>query len=124
MNKKIIACLCILASVIIMAMPVSLKMTFSSGVETGQKAVESFSYFSMIPAGYGNYMPLLTGCLSLCALISAVLNLKKNTSKQTMFILIACINLNLLSWFIFSAFTVPALIVFILEIMSFGFLKE
>ena len=124
MNKKIIACLCILASVVIMAMPVSVKMTFSSGAEAAQKTVEGFSYFSMIPAGYGNYMPLLTGCISICALIASVLNLKNNASKQTMILLIICINLNLFSWFIFSSFTIAALIIFLLDIVAMGMLKN
>ena len=119
MNKKIIACLCILLSVLIMLMPVCVKMSFS-----GEKAVSYYSYFSMIPAGYGNYMPLLTGCISICALIASVLNLRNNTSKQTMVLLIICINLNLFSWFIFSTFTVAALIVFLLDIVAMGMLKN
>ncbi len=124
MNRKIIACLCILASVIIMAMPVSVKITIPSGAETAQRVVENYSYFSMVPAGYGNYIPLLAGCLSLFAMAASVLNLKRDMSKQTIFILIACINLNLLSWFIFLSFTVPALIVFLLEASAMGFLKS
>lgn len=119
MNKKVIACIVILVSIIIMLMPVSVKMSFA-----GENAVSYYSYFSMMPAGYGNYMPLLTGCISVCALIASVLNLKKNTARQTMFLLIICINLNLFSWFIFSTFTFAALIVFLLHIAAMGLLKN
>lgn len=119
MNKKIIACLCILLSVLVMLMPLGIKINFSSN-----ETASYYSFFSMIPAGYGNYMPLLTGCISICALIASVLNLRNNASKQTMFLLIICINLNLFSWFIFSTFTVAALIVFLLDIVAMGMLKS
>ena len=61
MNKKIIACLCIFLSVLIMLMPVCVKMSFS-----GEKAVSYYSYFSMIPAGYGNYIRFLQAVFQLC----------------------------------------------------------
>ena len=119
MNKKIIAFLCILLSVLIMLMPLGIKINLPSNVTASY-----YSYFSMIPAEYGNYMPLLTGCISICALIASVLNLRNNASKQTMVLLIICINLNLFSWFIFSTFTVAALIVFLLDIVAMGMLKS
>ena len=119
MNKKIIACLCILLSILIMLMPLGIKINFPSN-----ETVSYYSYFSLIPAEYGNYMPLLIGCISICALVASVLNLKNNASKQTMILLIICINLNLFSWFIFSTFTVSALIVFLLDIVAMGMLKN
>ena len=119
MNKKIISFLCILLSVLIMLMPLGIKINLPSNVTASY-----YSYFSMIPAEYGNYMPLLIGCISICALITSVLNLKNNTARQTMILLIICINLNLFSWFIFSTFTVSSLIVFLLDIVAISMLKN
>ena len=54
------------------ALPWSVTMRFSNG--PGKYVTESFSYFSLLPVGYGVFLPLLAGLLTLAACACCVVS--------------------------------------------------
>lgn len=66
MKQKLLAVACILISLFLMALPGGICMIF--GTSSGTR-IETYSYFSTIPFGYGNWMPALAILLSVVVLI-------------------------------------------------------
>jgi len=73
--KKIMSALCMLIAVILMALPFGVPMTFAPGPK--ERVVRYFSYFSMVPVGYGNWFPIITAFLSVIIVLLLLAGMKK-----------------------------------------------
>lgn len=103
-----------IASICLMALPYGVAMTFApSPTETTTKY---FSYFSMLPLGYGNWLPLVTIFLSIMVVI--LLLLRRNFYKAIPVCLILSIVGNLLSWLIFGSFSWTSLAIVVLHLLT------
>lgn len=123
MTKSYISILCILISIILMAMPWGIAMTFAPG--PNERITSYFSYFDLIPLGYGNWLPIITVILSFVALILLLLGKKKpSKGKAVQVYLMICIICSLLSWSVFSTFTITGGIVAILHFLVYIFQRN
>ena len=105
-----------------MALPFGIDMDFVSDPGPPMETVTfQCSYFSMMPVGYANWMPLVTAVLSLAILFMLVFGLKKDRGKKKdkkipiCICLIACIAASFISWSVFSTLTVVGALVFALH---------
>ena len=129
MIKRIISTCCMAVSVVLMALPYGVAMTFwYSGPPDFETVTLYYSYFNMMPLGYGNIFPMITAMLSSGVLmrlligIIAVVRKRRNSDdigKPTFILLMICIIASVLSWVIFSAITVIGVIVVILHAAAF-----
>lgn len=105
MSITFISILCILISIILMASPWGIAMTFAPG--PNERIMSYFSYFDLMPLGYGNWFPAITVILSIIALLLLLVDLKKPgyRRKAVRVCLIICVISSLLSWVIFNTFT-------------------
>ena len=117
MNRKTACILYSGISVLLMALPYGVNMEFSADSA-------KYSYFSMMPLGYGNFLPMITGIVAIAAFILTVVNIKKDLSKQAMILFVIAINLSLVSWFMFSSVTPLGVIIFILHVVCMALLKN
>jgi len=111
-----------LAALALMALPFGIDMDFVSDPGPPMEIVTfQCSYFSMMPIGYANWMPLVTAVLSLAILFMLVFGLKKDRGKKKdnkipiCICLIACIAASFVSWSVFSTLTVIGALVFALH---------
>ena len=122
MNKRVLACICIVASAVLMLLPWSVKVRFYP--QGGEEIIEYFSVISMVPVTVGNWCSLSSFLMSAVAAPLSVLNVNTNVSKQISVLLIISINLMLVSWIIFGSFTVLSIITFLCQIVAMGMLKR
>ena len=82
MKKKIITLALLLSALILEILPYGAVCNFAN--PEGEPWRKTYSYFSMIPYGYGDFGPLITAILTCILLVIIVLSLllKKNWSKS------------------------------------------
>lgn len=69
------ACCAVWLALLLELLPGSVRMAFAAG--PGERIFQNVSYFSLLPFGYGNIFPFLTGCLTFgIALILLLLRLR------------------------------------------------
>ncbi|ADU75569.1 MAG TPA: hypothetical protein DEF39_12720 [Hungateiclostridium thermocellum] len=116
--KKIMSALCMLIAVILMALPFGVPMTFAPGPK--ERVVRYFSYFSMVPVGYGNWFPIITAFLSVIIVLLLLAGMKKvNTGNTVEILLIICIISQLLLWLLFNSVSAVGVCVMVLHIIVF-----
>jgi len=120
--KRVLSICCILAALILMTLPFGIQMDFVSDPGPPMEmATSHYSYFSMMPIGYANWMPIITAVLSLAILIMLVFSLKKDRGVEKerkipiCICLIACIIATFVSWSVFSTLTIIGAIIFALH---------
>lgn len=105
------------ASIILMVLPYGVRMQFAAPPGEGP-FVFYYSYFSGIPLGYANWLPIITALLSIAILLLLIIGYKKDLKQATLICLFICIAASVLSWIIFRVFTVIGVIVFALHIIT------
>ena len=82
MKKKIITLALLLSALILEILPYGAVCNFAN--PEGEPWRKTYSYFSMIPYGYGDFGPLITALFTCVLLVILVLSLllKKNWSKS------------------------------------------
>lgn len=100
--KKIISACCILITIILMALPFGVSMTFAPSPT--ERVTKYFSYFSILPMGYGNWFPAIIALLSIFVLLLLLVGIKKaNTGSAVQVCLSICLIVSLLSWLLFNS---------------------
>jgi len=103
--RKILTICCMLISIILMATPYGIAMTFASG--PNERITNYYSYFNMMPLGYGNWLPIITAVLSIVVLMILLINLRSGKwEKSALICSVICLIASILSWLIFSSFTI------------------
>jgi len=120
--KRTLSLCCILAALILMILPFGIDMDFVSDPGPPMEIVTfQCSYFSMMPIGYANWMPLTTAVLSLAILFLLVFGHKKvrgvikDWKIPICICLIACIAATFVSWSVFSTLTIIGALIFALH---------
>jgi len=120
--KRTLSLFCILAALILMALPFGIQMHFVSDPGPPMEFVTfHFSYLSLMPLGYANWMPLITVLLSLAILFMIVFGNKKDRGMRKdrkipiCICLIVCIAASFVSWSVFSTLTIIGAVVFALH---------
>jgi len=120
--KRTILICCILAALVLMALPFGIDMDFVSDPGPPMEIVTfQCSYFSMMPIGYANWMPIITAVLSIAILFMLVFGNKKDRGVikdrkiPICICLIACIAASFVSWSVFSTLTIIGALVFALH---------
>lgn len=90
-----------LLSLVLMALPCGVAMTFAPEAEAA--IIRQFSYLSLTPMGCGNWFPLLAVIFTLLALV--FLLLRRDYGQMTPVCLGLAAASQLLSWLLFGAFT-------------------
>ena len=90
----------LLLSLLLMALPCSMSMQLDSPNPGGQVVC---SYFSLHPMLYGNWFPVLAGGFTVMALV--FLLLRRDFRQMVPVCLILSIISQILSWFLFGAFS-------------------
>ena len=82
MKKKIITLALILSALVLEILPYGAVLNFAN--PEGESWRKTYSYFSMIPYGYGDFGPLITALLTCVLLVIIILSilLKKDWSKS------------------------------------------
>ena len=70
-----------LLTLILECLPIGVAMKFMGDPAVGESIVEYTSYFSLLPVGYGNVFPMLTGAITAVLLIVAVIHLCRPGEK-------------------------------------------
>ena len=83
-----------------------------------------YSYFNLDAVRNGIICPFIMLCLTLISLFLIILNFKYNLSKYIIIIFIICINISLISWFIFNGFTLLSAIISIFHLIAMFFVKN
>ena len=130
MIKRIIAACCLAVSIILMALPYGVAITFwYSGPPDFETVTLYYSYFSeMPPFGSGNFFPIATAMISIGVLMRIIIGfiavarkkfIEDIFGKPTYISLMVCMIASILSWFVFNTITTVAVIVLILHIVAF-----
>lgn len=114
MKRKLFSIACMVLSIILMALPFGIPMIFAPGPE--ERVTQYYSYFSMIPIGYGNWSPILTAFLSVVILILLFISFKKEMNRVIMTCLCLIFFITLASWILFHAFSILGLAIFLLHV--------
>ncbi len=117
MKQKLLAAGGMAAVLVLMSLPYGVAMTFGPG--PGITMVKYYSYFSLMPIGYENYLPMLTALLTIAALVLTLVGLKKTTTMAPRVCLGLAIMNTLVSWAVFQAFNWVGLIVLVMHIAAF-----
>lgn len=82
MKKKMITLALLLSALVLEILPYGAVLNFAN--PEGESWRKTYSYFSMIPYGYGDFGPLITALFTCVLLVILVLSLllKKNWSKS------------------------------------------
>ncbi|NLJ58601.1 MAG: hypothetical protein GX339_07140 [Tissierellia bacterium] len=123
MIKRYISIFCIIVSIVLMATPLGIAMTFAPGPT--ERITSYFSYFDLIVIGYGNCFPLMTALLSFVILFILVKRIRKPSMGKVVEICVTiCIIFSLLSWIIFNTFTIIGACVASFHLIVLIFLKH
>ncbi len=115
-NKNIISICCMLIAIILMATPFGVAMTFSPSPT--KRVTRYYSYFNMMPFGYGNWFPAITAFLSIAVFLLLLVGIKKaNTRKAVQVCLTICIIASTLSWLIFNSISFVGVCVAVFHII-------
>ncbi len=113
--RKIVSVCCMLITIILMALPFGVSMTFAPSPT--ERVTSYFSYFSMMPWGYGNWFSIITAFLSIIILLLLLAGMKKvNVRSAVQILLIICIISHLLSWLLFNSGSIIGVCVMALHI--------
>lgn len=104
-------------TILLMAFTKGIPMTFAKSQT--ELITRYYSYFSLMPLGYGNLFPIVTVFLSICIAILLVISINKNHTKIIWVCLCITIVATLLSWIIFNTFSFISLTVLSLHIATF-----
>jgi Na+/melibiose symporter-like transporter len=118
MFRRIASLSLLLASIALMALPEGIAMTFAPA--PNERLTRYYSYFSMMPLGYGDWLPLINAVLTIIIIILLIIKFKKPKCKEVIYCLLACLIASILSWLVFSSFTFIGLGVFVLQLAVFG----
>ena len=124
MIKKIAPICCMIASIVLMALPFGVRMNFAS--PDAAPNVSYYSYFSGMPIGYANWFPILSVVFSVVVIILLALRIKNKRPDSDFFgfgipvyiCLTICTIATPLSWLIFDTSTILSLFVFLLHIAT------
>jgi len=104
-------------SVVLMATPYGIAMKFALG--PNERVIKYYSYFNMMPLGYGNWLPMITAILSIAVLMILLISLKKGKGeKPALVCLVICVIASILSWLIFGAFSIMGAIITALHVTA------
>ncbi len=78
-NKRIVTVLFTVAAIVLEALPYGAKLKF--GLDNGETTEKLFSYFSLTPYGYANFLPFITAVLTCVLLVMAVVILFRDSEK-------------------------------------------
>ncbi len=121
-KKNIIVWFSVLISVFLEALPYGAKLKF--GLDNGEIKEEFFSYFSLTPYGYANFLPFITAVLTCVLFVMSLVLIFRNYAKlKKAFIILAVITfaVSIIS-FVFMNFTVTA--AFISLMLAFVWLSS
>ena len=114
MNKKIISVICFAAAFIIFILPFS-----SALIVDGQNELCSYLNF-----GDGiNYCNVIICVISALCTALSVMNIKSNTVKHIVLLMVVSINLQLITWFLYSSFSFFGLVAVLLELAAMNMAK-
>ena len=113
MKKRLISIFFTILSMAAMAFPNGVAMRF--GAASSKIITKEYSYFSMIPLGYGNWFPWLTVILSAVVLI--VLFIKPDWTRVIYGCLFVSVLGQFLSWILFGSFRITALFIVLLQLL-------
>jgi len=122
--QKIALLCCMAASIVLMALPYGVRISFE--MYSGRRYVHR-SYFSGLTIGYANWFPMITAVLSIAVTILLFAEIiRKNTDnkmlgKAVFICLCVCIITSLLSWIIFDAVSIFGVLVFVLHAATLVF---
>jgi len=130
MIKKIISSCCLTVSIILMALPYGVAMTFWASSPPDLETITLYySYFSEIPPfAAGNFFPIISAMISICVLMRLIIGFiaiarkKFNEDiigKPTFIFLLICMATSVLSWLIFNTITPVSVIVFVFHVIAF-----
>jgi len=103
--RKILAICCMLISIVLMATPFGIAMTFAAG--PSERVTKCYSYFNMMPLGYGNWLPIITAVLSMAVLMLLLISLKRGKGEKSALVCsFICLITSVLSWLVFNSFTI------------------
>ena len=81
MLRKIALPVLPLLTLVLECLPVGVAMSFMGDPAVGDAFTEYVSYFSLLPVGYGNVFPMLTGVITAVLLVVAVIHLCRPGDK-------------------------------------------
>lgn len=114
--RRIVSLACNLTAIVLMAQPMGVAMTFM--VSPTETMKEYYSYFSLMPMGYGNWFPIIAGVLSAVTALLMLVDFKIPVKKAVIVLLIIILLISLLSWVVFGAFSIVGLIVAVLHAVA------
>ena len=87
MKKKIILLCILIAAIVLEALPCGVVIRFAN--PEGEPWRRSYSYFDLTPYGYGNVTPIMTGILTVLAVVYGILSLvsEKEKTENSAFLL-------------------------------------
>ena len=95
-KKNIIPVIFIVVAIILEALPYGVKLKF--GLDNGETLEKFFSYFSLTPYGYANFLPFITAIMTCVLLVLSVVIIIKDCEKSK----------KIFKWFVISAFASAA----------------
>lgn len=117
MMKIMISMICIVLSIVLMALPYGVAMHW--GISPTEVDTTYVSYFSSLPVGYANWFPLSTAILSILSLLLlCIAIIRRYVVFIVRILLMLCIVLSVLSWLIFHTFTWTGLAVTVLHLAA------
>lgn len=117
-KKDIFSIISMIVAIVLMTMPIGVAMEFSSGPGSADFVTKYYSYFSGMPIGYANWLPLITVLISIFILLMLIVDIKVQRMRKVIkFSLSICIIASVLSWIIFDSFTIIALLIMIIHIV-------
>lgn len=116
--KKCISISSGLVAIILMLTPYGVAMKFAPSAT--ERITNYFSYFSLVPIGYGNWFPMITGVLSIIIFALLLIGTKSTTVRRSVLICLSlCITISMLSWIIFGTFSIVGALVMAIHIFLF-----
>jgi len=130
MIKRVLAVCCMALSIVLMALPYGVAISYwYSGPPDFETVTSYYSYFSMMPVGAsGNIFPLTTVVISLMILVRLLISLgsyiskkvkKDDIGKPTFVLLIICVLTSVLSWSLFNAISIIGVIIMLLHVATY-----
>lgn len=83
--KKISLILIPIIAIVLETLPSGVVMMFAAS--PSERVAETFSYFSLLPLGYANFVPLFVAIITCIILLLALISLKKTNYVKYVFLL-------------------------------------
>lgn len=110
MKNRNLVFVCAVVSLAFMILPFSVAMSFATN--SADEYILYYSHFSLMPIGYGNYLPVLSAILTSVSIVFILL--KKDVVTRVLLGL--SIVFIILSWVIFSSFTIVSAAILVIQI--------